>query len=206
MKSCVELPWKSIVCWSAPKPVARPPQADRKPIQRVATARPAPTAQAPKPPPIPFHYVGYLGPKDDKIAVFEEGARNARIQIATSGMDIAPSMKMSPKELEQIFFILIQNAIEAADGKNLNSLTINCSTRRDEVELEFVETCGGVSDEMLAKIFEPSIGGHAEAGNRGFGLAIVNRIITAYGGRVKAISGGGTGITFQVVIPVEEVY
>ena len=140
------------------------------------------------------------------IAVFEESARNANIQVVTSGMDIAPSMRMSSKELEQIFFILIQNAIEAADGGNLNSLTINCSTRRDEVELEFVETCGGVPDEMLTKIFEPFMGGHTDAENRGLGLAIVKRIVTAYDGSIKAISGPDKGITFQVVIPIEQVY
>ena len=50
-----------------PKPVERPPQprVKREPPPRVDTG--------PKPPAINFVYLGYLGPKNGKIAVFEDG-------------------------------------------------------------------------------------------------------------------------------------
>ena len=71
-----------------PKPRPKPPTV-KKPTRRTvappvptraaAPAKPPPRARPPK---IPFTYLGYLGPKDAKIAVFEEGKE---MLIARSG-------------------------------------------------------------------------------------------------------------------------
>ena len=41
--------------------------------QNQPTTAPPPQPAGPRPPRISFKYIGYLGPKDDRIAVFEEG-------------------------------------------------------------------------------------------------------------------------------------
>jgi len=50
-----------------PKPPPKPPQ------QRAQMTRQRPVDTTPQPPPINLTYLGYLGPKNDKIAVFEDG-------------------------------------------------------------------------------------------------------------------------------------
>jgi hypothetical protein len=60
-----------------PKQAAKapPPRAPVERPQRPAVQReaPKPVNTGPKPPAINFSYLGYLGPKDQKIAVFEDG-------------------------------------------------------------------------------------------------------------------------------------
>ena len=69
----------------APKPITRalPPPVEQRPVPRPAP-RPTPvrTDTGPKPPAINFTYLGYMGPKDGKIAVFEEGDT---VMIARTG-------------------------------------------------------------------------------------------------------------------------
>lgn len=62
-----------------PKPIVRPATPAQAPSQ-IVKAPPKPTLQ--RPPTISFKYLGYLGPKDDKIAVFEQGQE---LQLARVG-------------------------------------------------------------------------------------------------------------------------
>ena len=57
-----------------PKPKPRPPRPQQQPnpIAKQAPA-PPPKPLAPTPPAPRFNYLGYLGPKDAKIAVFDDG-------------------------------------------------------------------------------------------------------------------------------------
>jgi hypothetical protein len=64
--------------WSPPAPKAevrpaRPAPPKRAPVKRPPPAPVKPQPKVDKPPDIDFRYLGYLGPKDDKIAVFEAG-------------------------------------------------------------------------------------------------------------------------------------
>ncbi len=54
----------------APPPRREPPKPPPRPRE---VTRDLPPPSGPKPPPINFAYLGYLGPKDNKIAVFENG-------------------------------------------------------------------------------------------------------------------------------------
>ena len=55
------------------KPPPRREPVERPPRPAVQRERPRPVDTGPKPPAINFSYLGYLGPKDKKIAVFEDG-------------------------------------------------------------------------------------------------------------------------------------
>ncbi|MDH3627043.1 MAG: hypothetical protein OEV00_00890 [Acidobacteriota bacterium] len=74
---------RNLFRYFVPKPPPRPPRPKPKP-QEIAktlptpqppkpTVKPTPTKRAPRAPNMGFDYLGYLGPKDNKIAVFSEG-------------------------------------------------------------------------------------------------------------------------------------
>ena len=54
-----------------PEPVRKPPPVRAKAVPRVTEQKP--TRPVRRPPSVSFKYLGFLGPKDDKIAVFEKG-------------------------------------------------------------------------------------------------------------------------------------
>jgi len=64
----------------APVEVKAPPPMAQPAVQTAPQAPPAP--RAPQPPRVPFQYIGYLGPKDARLAVFEQ---NGSIVLARIG-------------------------------------------------------------------------------------------------------------------------
>lgn len=72
----------------APKPVTQPVPKPKPPPQRPPATR---RDRGPKPPTIGFAYIGYLGPKDDKIAVFEQGEE---MWLARSGEVVRDHFKV----------------------------------------------------------------------------------------------------------------
>jgi hypothetical protein len=69
-------PKREVVRQPPPTPVKSPP---RQPVRQPPTRK---VDTGPKPPAISFIYLGYLGPKNGKIAVFEDGEQ---VMLARSG-------------------------------------------------------------------------------------------------------------------------
>jgi hypothetical protein len=61
------------------RPVARKAPPPRPQPRRVTT--PTTTGQTVRPPTVSFKYLGFLGPKDDKIAVFEKGQELELVRV-----------------------------------------------------------------------------------------------------------------------------
>ena len=139
------------------------------------------------------------------VTVFAQNAKRANLSIAVKDMSLMAFMSMTARELEQICFIFVQNAIDASDMHKQQKLTISCEVSEKEIELEFSDTCGGIEPEMVQHIFKPFF--TAEEGSRetGLGLAIAQRIVCAYGGKITAENHLGKGTSFQVRLPIQKV-
>jgi signal transduction histidine kinase len=139
-------------------------------------------------------------------AVFGEPAKRASLKLTTAGMDVVPGMYMSARQLEQIFFILIQNAIDAADPEKEDQLHINCRQDHQNLVFTFTDTCGGMTEEELSCVFEPFFVTQSSGRDLGMGLAIAKELITACEGTIVAESTPGKGTIFTVTLPIEQVY
>jgi signal transduction histidine kinase len=69
------------------------------------------------------------------------------------------------------------------------------------VEIAFVDDGVGMSEQTLAKIFNPLF--TTKAKGMGFGLAICKRVVEAHGGKIRAESALGRGTTFAITLPIE---
>jgi PAS domain S-box-containing protein len=139
------------------------------------------------------------------VTVFAQNAKRSNLSIAVKDMSLMAFMSMTARELEQICFILVQNAIDASDMDKQQKLTISCEVSEKEIELEFSDTCRGIEPEMVQHIFKPFF--TTEEGERetGLGLAIAQRIICAHGGKITAKSQPGKGTSFYVKLPIQKV-
>lgn len=139
------------------------------------------------------------------MRVFAQSAKRTNLSIAVKDINFVPFMSMSSHELEQVFFILIQNAIDWADVGRRQMLTISCQAQGKKIELEFADTCGGIEPEKIQYLFEPFF--VAQAGDRvtGLNLAIAKQIVCTHGGDISAENEPGQGTTFFVTLPVERV-
>jgi signal transduction histidine kinase len=112
---------------------------------------------------------------------------------------------MSSHELEQVFFILIQNAIDWADAERRQALTISCQVEGKKIELEFSDNCGGIEPEKIQYLFEPFFVSQAGDKVTGLNLAIAKQIVSTHNGKICAESEPGLGTTIIVTLPVEQV-
>jgi PAS domain S-box-containing protein len=136
------------------------------------------------------------------VTIMADRARKAKMTLRVVGLDTMPELEAVEGEIEQIFFILVQNAIQAADAKKNSQLEISARLVDGQVELKFADTGCGISPENQRKLFQPFFTTKTEGQGTGLGLCILNRIVTRYGGKVSVESQLGIGTTFWVVLPV----
>jgi len=137
------------------------------------------------------------------LALLNEAAQRANISLICKDMDNLPPVYLNEKDLEQVLFALIENAIWAADGKKRKHLTISSNVKNGTLELKFVDNCKGILPENLDKIFEPFFTTKPPGEGTGLGLSIVQRIVSEYGGKIRVDSKPHKGTTFYVSLPIQ---
>lgn len=137
------------------------------------------------------------------MRLLEESARKARITLELVHLDELPPIFAYEKDLEQVFFSLTQNAIQAADGLDSRHFRIEGRLADSLVELRFTDDCGGIAPDHLGHVFEPFFTTKRAGEGTGLGLCMVQRIVSQAGGRIRVDSGLGEGTTFSIVLPIE---
>jgi len=138
---------------------------------------------------------------DKIVSVLSERATRTNMRIAIKGLGDLPEVEANEMALEQIFLIIIQNAIEAADGRKRHKLDITGKFADGNIELRFADDCCGIAPENLDRIFEPFFSTKTEDMGLGLGLDIVQQLLISYGGEIRVESQLGKGTTFYVTVP-----
>ncbi|MEA1921117.1 MAG: ATP-binding protein [Pseudomonadota bacterium] len=136
------------------------------------------------------------------------------------------SIKANPEQLEQIFWNLLKNALEAVD--NCGEITISSQTTKDGimtntnnptpdenrsgkieptdgkpawVRIMICDNGPGINDEVAKKIFEPFF--TTKAAGTGLGLYIAFQLTNINNGNIQLgkREGGGTGTCAQICFP-----
>ncbi|MGB2862023.1 MAG: PAS domain S-box protein [Sedimentisphaerales bacterium] len=134
--------------------------------------------------------------------LLSESARSANIVLRVRDMGELPCPWMNETDLEQLFFALIENSIQAADGKKTRQLLISGVLKDKHIELRLSDDCGGIAPENLDKIFEPFFTTKPRGQGTGLGLCIVQDVVSRIGGHVQIESEFGKGTTFIISMPV----
>jgi len=136
--------------------------------------------------------------------LLSESARSASILLRVRNMDDLPCSWMNENDLEQLFFALIENGIQAADGKKTRQLVISGALKDKHIELRLSDNCGGIAPENINKIFEPFFTTKPRGQGTGLGLCIVKDVVSRIGGHIRIESKFGEGTTFIINIPIEK--
>ena len=139
---------------------------------------------------------------DRIVELLEESSWRAKVAVRIEGMDKLTPVYSNRNDMEQIFFALVDNAIQAADGKKNRQLIISGAVKNEHIELRFSDNCGGIPLGNLEKIFEPFFTTKPAGQGTGLGLCVVQRIVSRPGGKVRVESKAGKGSTFFVTLPI----
>ncbi len=136
------------------------------------------------------------------VRLLEESARKVRMDLEVSQLDELPPIQANGKDVEQVFFALAQNAVQAADGARQRFFRIVGACRDGSVELQFTDDCGGIAPEIRDRVFEPFVTTKSSNEGTGLGLCVVQRIVSQAGGHLTLDSRWGEGTTFVVTLPI----
>jgi PAS domain S-box-containing protein len=168
-----------------------------------------------------------------RFARFGEGARNhadvneglreiigmvahtleiGQIEIETVLADDIPDVTGDPRELQQVFLNLINNACAAMKGGGILTIRSHVDRRAEKVVVEIEDTGHGIDPKHLDRIFEPFFTTKPEGEGTGLGLSVTYGIISKYGGFIDCRStpletagpGGRHGTVFVIKLPVYE--
>ena len=108
-----------------------------------------------------------------------------------------PSVAIDKDKMEQVFFNLLKNALEAM--KDGGSIDINLDSDDRDVSVSFRDSGFGMTTEQLSHLFEPYR--TSKEHGTGLGLMISSRIVRDHGGTIAAESKVGEGTLFTVKLP-----
>lgn len=124
---------------------------------------------------------------------FEERSIRVTVDIPAT----LPAVALDKDQIEQVFFNLLKNALEAIrDG---DKIEIEISSDDSDVSVRIRDTGLGMSEEQLTHLFEPYR--TTKEKGTGLGLMVSKRIVSDHGGTIVAESKEGEGTIFTVRLP-----
>lgn len=124
----------------------------------------------------------------------------AGIDLITDFDEALPELRLDVKYIKQAIMNLVKNAITAMPEGGM--LRVGTQLRDDQVVLRMSDNGVGMSDEILAKIFEPYFTTH-DFGS-GIGLTHVYKVIKEHMADIAVISKEGYGTTFTITFPIPQ--
>jgi PAS domain S-box-containing protein len=138
---------------------------------------------------------------EDLVDFVKYEAEESDVRVEKKLNRSIPKVEIDEKYIKQALMNIIKNGI-AAMSENGGVLTL--STREDEgyVMTDIRDTGVGISDEKIAKIFEPYY--TTKDFGSGLGLTVVYKVVREHGGEISVQSREGEGTTFTISLPVPE--
>ena len=131
------------------------------------------------------------------LAMLKQQFEERRITVTLDIPAALPNIALDAEQMEQVFFNLLKNAMEAiADG---GKIAIQLSSDDRDVSIAFRDNGIGMDSEQLANLFEPYR--TTKEKGTGLGLMISKRIVTEHGGSIAAESKPGEGTAFTITLP-----
>jgi two-component system NtrC family sensor kinase len=163
----------------------------------------------------------------DLNAILQKALLPAKARIRDAGIRLdlqldkeLPYVDVDQTLMEQLFFHLISNAMNAVTGvyklpvgiKEGRSgigagqpfIGIETGRRGDNIYVSFKDNGPGISPEDIPRIFDPFFSTQEKVSQVGLGLWICHMMIIAYGGRISVDSEIGKGSLFTVELPIRE--
>lgn len=123
-------------------------------------------------------------------------------EVKINQLDHLPVVMAGERTLTLVFTNLIENALDAMNGKGV--ITISGSADKDWVEVRVSDNGPGIPPELHEHIFDLNYSGRGAVrpGKLGFGLWWVKTLMTRLEGSVVIQSDGVHGTTFVLRLPI----
>ena len=98
---------------------------------------------------------------------------------------------------------MVDNAVEAMANVPVKRVTVATGQVVTQMEIVVSDTCGGIPDDVLPKLFQEPIKKPKGTKGQGVGLLMAQTIVQAYQGEIRIESTDSTGATMVIELPLE---
>jgi two-component system sensor histidine kinase BaeS len=138
----------------------------------------------------------------ERLTVHAAAFREAGIELRDELADDAV-VDGDPARLAQVLDNLLTNALRYTDRGG--TVTVTVRGRRDGVGVDVSDTGVGIAADDLPHVFDrfwrADRSRSRATGGSGVGLAVVQRLVVAHGGRIEVESEPGRGTSFHIWLP-----
>jgi signal transduction histidine kinase len=136
-----------------------------------------------------------------EILIYELRTNNIKVEKELSAH--LPRLLLDPHQIQQVFLNIVNNARQAIEAhRQRGAIRITTSVVEQRVRITFQDDGPGISEENLAKIFNPFFTTKPVGKGTGLGLSLSYGIIQEHGGSITAASKLGHGTTFIIELPI----
>lgn len=146
--------------------------------------------------PRPVHIEDVL---EEVLAILEYELTKSQITCVKDLDPSIPATVADPAQLRQVFMNLMINAKEAMPGGG--TLTLSTHLENKNVVAGISDSGRGITQDLLARIFEPLFTTKPDGEGTGLGLYVARHVLTEHGGKLEVSSRLGEGTTFSVTLP-----
>lgn len=138
---------------------------------------------------------------EEALFIASVGIKEASLSIRRSGGDA--SVMGSQNELAQVLVNLINNAKDAflKSGVLFREIRIDVRAKKESVVITFSDNAGGISEDLIERVFEPYFTTKHKSRGTGLGL-FMSKMITeqGFGGKMDLSSKDGSTL-FTITLP-----
>jgi signal transduction histidine kinase len=137
------------------------------------------------------------------VMLLEPTARRARVRLETELDGALPRAAAELYALQQVFFNLVHNAIQAMPDGGAVVVASRRGPGGVALEVTVTDQGPGVAPDERERIFETFYTTKAAGAGTGLGLAVCKHLVAGFRGGLTVEDGpGGRGARFKVVIPI----
>ena len=126
--------------------------------------------------------------------------RDKRVKLEFAPETLLPGVRGDPNQLLQVFFHIINNAVDALEEVGGGVLAIRTLRERNRAVVEFSDTGPGLQDPK--RVFDPFYTTKPVGKGSGLGLSICYGIVHEHCGEITCFNRPEGGATFRVELPV----
>jgi two-component system, LuxR family, sensor kinase FixL len=138
---------------------------------------------------------------EHSLMLISKQCKDRGIAVTYHQKDEQLSLPKVPEQIQQVFLNLLLNAIDAMSSGGELDILIKQTNSPIGISVSFIDTGTGMSEEVLAKIYDPFYS--TKSGGLGLGLFISKSIAQDLGGSINVKSFPGKGTTFTVWLPTQ---
>lgn len=122
------------------------------------------------------------------------------IVLQCSVPESIPDIFLDAQQMEQVFFNLLKNAMDAIPNRGRIGVTVTVDDA--SVTVSVLDDGMGIPETLLGRIFDPYV--TTKTKGSGLGLMVVRRIVQSHGGTIECASHEGEGTCFTIRLPRAE--